>query len=136
MRANWYFKYVIHQCSPEVLAIMAILSEATPGHSDILEDLIIDAKNNRIANPFEDAVIQEKDVKAVIRRLYRVAGAIDSERPGTDAKKNIAVHSAKKERYKGKDKMAEAPDEEVEELTGRLGQASIPNTMTADDKSN
>ena len=104
MSSKWYWGGANQNFSQKIFALMAILSEATPGHHDIPRDLIIDAKNERIANPLETLEIQEKDVKKAIYRLYRLADAIGSEWPETEDKKKIEPYDTKKERYKGKSK--------------------------------
>ena len=133
MSSKWYWGGANQHFSRKISALMAILSEATPGHHYIPRDLIIDAKNERIANPLETSEIQLKDAKKAIYHLYRLAGAIGSEWAETKDKKKTERHDTKKERSKGKGRMAEALDEEMEELSGRLDQASMPNTMAADD---
>ncbi|RMZ74622.1 hypothetical protein GMOD_00003683 [Pyrenophora seminiperda CCB06] len=126
MESNWYCDGITQEFPKKMLALMAILSEATPGHHDVPRDLIIDAKNERIADPRESSDIQEIDVKSAIHRLYRIARAIDSDWPETQARKKVY--------NKRKGKMAEEPDEDVEELADCLGEASLPDTMDVDDE--
>ncbi|CAE6995591.1 hypothetical protein CFE70_000122 [Pyrenophora teres f. teres 0-1] len=123
MASNWYWDGTTQQFSQKVFALMAILSEATPGHPEIPMDIVINFKNERILDPLESPDIQEKDVKNVIRRLYRIApSGIGSVWPGASIQKKIERNDIKKARgkeRKGKEKRVEAPDEKVEELSSR-----------------
>ncbi|KAI2486940.1 hypothetical protein Ptr902_01073 [Pyrenophora tritici-repentis] len=136
LTSNWFWEDPKQQFSEKVIALIAILSEATPGHHGILMDLIIKVKDERIINPPEglpqNPDVQEKDVKIAVRRLYSMApGGIGSVWPGEKAQEEIERNDIDKAK---KAKKVKAPDEEVEALRSRLGDTSLPDTMVTDGK--
>ncbi|KAI4925566.1 hypothetical protein J4E85_007445 [Alternaria conjuncta] len=154
IKSFWWIKDTAMKFEPGVLALMAILAEATAGNDEIASDALIDAKKARLDNtPWGSKELQEEDVREAIKALYEAADALDSVWPETQDNKKIAVKDAKKERYakasgKGKAVKRDADlgeeafeaahpgtmaSREMDGLAGLMDKSKLPDTMVSDD---
>ncbi|KAI4656723.1 uncharacterized protein J4E78_006614 [Alternaria triticimaculans] len=154
IKSFWWIEDTAMKFEPGVLALMAILAEATAGNDEIASDALIDAKKARLDNtPWGSKELQEEDVREAIKALYEAADALDSVWPETKDNKKITVKNAKKERYakasgKGKAVKRDADlgeeafeaahpgtmaSREMDGLAGLIGKSKLPDTTVSDD---